>query len=109
MDVREFKIRPLLPTDKERWLEFREDYLPYDKATLPPDQTDLTWNRLHDPHFDRSGLVAAADPRVIRITYHLFRPPIWAVNDYCYLEDLFVGRVRAPAADGTTYKRGESH
>jgi len=98
--VREFKIRPLLPTDKERWLEFREDYLPYDKATLPPDQTDLTWNRLHDPDFNLSGLVAVADQGVIGITHYLFRPSSWAQNDYCYLEDLFVDQATRGAGAG---------
>jgi len=109
VNAREFEIRPLLLTDKERWMELWEGYLTYYEATLSPDQTELTWNRLHDPDFNMSGLVAVADQRVIGITHYLFRPSSWAQNDYCYLEDLFVGRVRAPAADSTPYKRGESH
>jgi GNAT superfamily N-acetyltransferase len=36
------------------------------------------------------GLVAEVDGVIVGITHYLFRPSTWAINDYCYLEDLFV-------------------
>lgn len=100
VNAREFEIRPLLLTDKERWSQLWEGYLTYYEATLSPDQTELTWNRLHDQHFNMSGLVAVADQKVIGITHYLFRPSSWAQNDYCYLEDLFVDQAIRGAGAG---------
>ena len=100
MKARKFEIRPLLLTDKERWLELWEGYLAYYEVTLSPDQTELTWNRLQDSHFNLFGLVAVADQQVIGITHYLFRPSSWALNDYCYLEDLFVDQTIRGAGAG---------
>jgi GNAT superfamily N-acetyltransferase len=30
------------------------------------------------------------DGKVVGFTHFLFRPSTWSINDYCYLEDLFV-------------------
>ena len=100
MNAPDLKIRPLQRADKERWLELWEGYLTYYEATLSPDQTEVTWSRLHDPLFNMSGLVAVADQRVIGITHYLFRPSSWALNDYCYLEDLYVEQATRGAGAG---------
>ena len=34
--------------------------------------------------------VAEVDGKVVGFTHFLFRPSTWSINDYCYLEDLFV-------------------
>ncbi len=83
-------IRPIESSDKARWLELWEGYLTFYETNLSSEQTELTWDRLIDPHFNLSGLVALADQRTIGIAHYLYRPSTWAVNGYCYLEDLFV-------------------
>jgi len=100
VNSRELDIRPLHHADKERWLELWEGYLTFYETTLSPEQTEVTWGRLHDPDFNMSGLVAVAGPRVIGITHYLFRPSSWALNDYCYLEDLFVDQSARGAGAG---------
>jgi GNAT superfamily N-acetyltransferase len=84
------KIREIEITDKDRWLELWSGYLIFYKASLPESQTDLTWQRLFDTNFNVNGLVAEINGKVVGFTHFLFRPSTWAINDYCYLEDLFV-------------------
>ena len=83
-------IRPIEVGDKERWHELWKGYLTFYESTLSPEITELTWQRLHDPLFNLNGLVAIHEGEVIGLAHFLFRPSSWAVNDYCYLEDLFV-------------------
>jgi GNAT superfamily N-acetyltransferase len=82
------KIREIEITDKDRWLELWSGYLVFYKASIPESQTDLTWRRLFDANLN--GLVAELDGRVVGFTHFLFRPSTWAINNYCYLEDLYV-------------------
>ena len=100
MDAKRVEVRPLLPTDKQRWLELWEGYLSFYESTISSEQTELTWSRLHDPLFNLNGLLAIADQKVIGITHYLFRPSSWAPNDYCYLEDLFVDQNTRGAGAG---------
>jgi GNAT superfamily N-acetyltransferase len=83
-------IRPIEVTDKERWLELWEGYLTFYETSLDPHITALTWERLNDPEFEMHGILAVVDGRVIGFAHFLYRPSTWAVNGYCYLEDLFV-------------------
>jgi len=95
-------IRPLEVEDKERWLELWQGYLTFYESALTAEQTELTWRRLHDPEFNLHGLVAVVDGKVIGLTHYLYRPSSWAVNDYCYLEDLFVDPTLRGAGAGRT-------
>jgi len=83
-------IRPIEVGDKERWLELWEGYLTFYETSLDPHITALTWERLNDPEFEMHGILAVVDGRVIGFAHFLYRPSTWAVNGYCYLEDLFV-------------------
>jgi GNAT superfamily N-acetyltransferase len=84
------EVRAIAHDDRSRWLELWEGYLSFYESALTPEQTELTWRRLHDPHFNLNGLVAVVDSKVIGLAHYLFRPSTWATEDYCYLEDLFV-------------------
>ena len=81
-------IRPLLSTDKERWLDLYKQYIIFYKSTLPDEQYELTWQRLNSD-FNINGLVAELDGQVVGLAHYIFRPSTWAENDFCYLEDLF--------------------
>ena len=85
LNIREIEI-----TDKVRWLELWSSYLVFYKASLPESQTNLTWQRLFEANFNVNGLIAELDGKVVGFTHFLFRPSTWAINDYCYLEDLYV-------------------
>jgi ribosomal protein S18 acetylase RimI-like enzyme len=86
----EISVREIAPSDRERWLELWSGYLTFYKTVLTPEQTALTWARINDPQFNLFGLVAISEGSVIGFAHYLFQPSSWSVNDYCYLEDLFV-------------------
>ena len=89
-------VRKLEVADKERWLELFKAYIVFYESELSDEQFELTWNRIHSD-FNMNGLVAEQDGKIIGIAHYIFRPSTWAVNDFCYLEDLFV----EPAVRGT--------
>ena len=86
----EVVVRPVALSDKERWLELWAGYLTFYEAALTAEQTELTWQRLHDDSFNLNGLVAEIGGKVIGIAHYLFHPSSWSEKGYCYLEDLFV-------------------
>ncbi len=77
-----------------------EGYLTFYESSLTPEQSELTWQRLHDDSFNLNGLVALVDGKVIGFAHFLYRPSSWAENDYCYLEDLFVDETVRGAGAG---------
>jgi len=89
-------VRKLEVADKERWLELFKAYIVFYESELSNEQFELTWNRIHSD-FNMNGLVAEQDGKIIGIAHYIFRPSTWAVEDFCYLEDLFVD----PAVRGT--------
>ena len=93
-------IRHIELADKSRWLELWEGYLTFYESSLTPEQSELTWQRLHDDSFNLNGLVALVDGKVIGFAHFLYRPSSWAENDYCYLEDLFVDETVRGAGAG---------
>ena len=83
------KIRPITAADKEIWLKLFKDYIIFYKSQLSDEQYELTWQRLNSG-FNINGLLAELDCKVVGFTHYIFRPSTWAVEDFCYLEDLFV-------------------
>ncbi len=82
-------IRKVELDDKERWLELFKAYIVFYESELTEDQFELTWQRIHSD-FNMYGLVAVSDGQIVGLAHYLFRPSTWAVEDFCYLEDLFV-------------------
>ena len=89
-------VRAVTQDDKARWLELFKAYIVFYESALSAEQFELTWSRIHSD-FNMYGLVAEQNGRIIGIAHYLYRPSTWAVQDFCYLEDLFVD----PAARGT--------
>ena len=56
---------------------------------LSDEQLELTWQRIHSD-FNIKGLIAEKDGQVVGIAHYIFRPSTWEVEDFCYLEDLYV-------------------
>jgi GNAT superfamily N-acetyltransferase len=89
-------VRGVTKEDKDRWLELFKAYIVFYESELSAEQFELTWRRIHSD-FNMYGLVAEQDGKIIGIAHYIFRPSTWAVNDFCYLEDLFVD----PSVRGT--------
>lgn len=82
-------IRALEPADRQAWDPLWQGYLTFYKSTMPPEITNKTWERLLDPAEPVHGLVAVLDGEIVGITHYLFHRSTWAMEGYCYLEDLF--------------------
>lgn len=83
------KVRPIVQADKVRWLELFKEYIVFYKSKLSDEQFELTWNRINS-EFNINGLVAEKNGQIVGFTHYIFRPSTWAVEDFCYLEDLYV-------------------
>jgi GNAT superfamily N-acetyltransferase len=82
-------IRPITVNDKSRWLELFKEYIVFYKSKVSDDQLELTWQRIHSD-FNINGLLAEKDGEVVGLAHYIFRPSTWEVEDFCYLEDLYV-------------------
>lgn len=82
-------IRPITESDKTRWLELFKEYIVFYKSSLSNEQFELTWQRINS-EFNIKGLVAEVDNKIVGFTHYIWRPSTWEVEDFCYLEDLYV-------------------
>jgi len=82
-------IRSLRAEDKDAWRRLWSQYLDYYKTDLPEAVTGQLFRRLLDDggHF---GFVAERDGEIIGFVHGLPHASTWSIDDYCYLEDLFV-------------------
>jgi GNAT superfamily N-acetyltransferase len=82
-------IRPIEESDYVRWLELFKQYIEFYKSNLSDEQYELTWQRINSD-FNMHGLLAEVDGQIVGLTHYIFRPDTWEMEDFCYLEDLYV-------------------
>jgi GNAT superfamily N-acetyltransferase len=98
-------IRPLRLADRAQWQKLWEGYLRFYRQRLPDAVTAATFARLVDERQQPHGLVAACDGELVGFAHYLFHRSTWAVQEICYLEDLFVN----PATRGQGVGRALIH
>ncbi|HSZ05956.1 MAG TPA: GNAT family N-acetyltransferase [Solirubrobacteraceae bacterium] len=90
-------IRELRREDYDGWMELWSGYLRFYRAEIGEQVTRTTFARLCDSTDGMFGLVAVADDgQLVGFAHSIVHPSTWALEGYCYLEDLFV----APTARG---------
>ena len=100
-------IRPIVESDYVRWLELFKQYIEFYKSHLSDEQYELTWQRINSD-FNMHGLLAEVDGQIIGLAHYIFRPDTWEIEDFCYLEDLYVDRkVRGVGVGGALIKAVE--
>jgi GNAT superfamily N-acetyltransferase len=82
-------IRPLTQSDRTAWQLLWTGYLTFYKTSLPPEQFDLTWSRLHDDNEPMHVLGAFEGETPLGIVHFIFHRSCWTAGSYCYLQDLF--------------------
>jgi GNAT superfamily N-acetyltransferase len=92
----EVTIRTLQPADRAEWEPLWQGYQTFYKVSLPPEVTESTWQRFHDPAEPIFALGATLDGRLVGIVHYLFHRSSWMIGPTCYLQDLF----SAPEARG---------
>lgn len=111
-------IRPLAASDRRAWDGLWAGYLAFYETSLAPDVTEATWARLTAPEGDVRGLVAEGEGgELLGFAHTLIHPSTWALQNYCYLEDLFVseaargqgvGRALIAAVEGVARQAGST-
>jgi GNAT superfamily N-acetyltransferase len=86
-------IRELRREDHDGWIELWSGYLSFYREELTEEVTSATFARLCDASDGMFALVALDERgQPIGFAHSLVHPSTWALNGYCYLEDLFVAR-----------------
>ncbi|HWQ11958.1 MAG TPA: GNAT family N-acetyltransferase [Roseiflexaceae bacterium] len=89
-------VRPLTSADRAAWEPLWAGYQAFYQVQIPPETTDATWRRFHDPQAPLYALGAFRDGQLVGIVHYLFHLSTWTTGPYCYLQDLFT----APEARG---------
>ena len=84
-------VRPLRQSDRAAWEPLWAAYQRFYEVAIPPETTDLTWNRFHDASEPIHAL-GAFDPtdRLVGIVHSIFHRSTWLPQWTCYLQDLYV-------------------
>ncbi|HVY84474.1 MAG TPA: GNAT family N-acetyltransferase [Caulobacterales bacterium] len=77
-------------SDRPDWEELWARYCEFYNQHLDPVVIETTWARLHDPAEPMFALVAEHAGILVGLVQCVLHRGTWAVNNICYLEDLFV-------------------
>lgn len=83
-------IRPVGADERAAWEPLWAGYQAFYKVVLPPEVSDVTWRRFHDPAEPMFLLGAYVDGKLLGIVQSILHRSTWSIGGYCYLQDLFV-------------------
>ena len=92
--VEEIVVRPFTVADHDAWLPLWRGYQEFYEVDIPPETSRVTWQRILDPAEPMGGALAVGGDGAIGIVHWIFHRSCWTVENYCYLQDLFVARER---------------
>jgi GNAT superfamily N-acetyltransferase len=85
------ELRPLAAHDFEKWLPLWQRYLVFYKTSVPDDVSRVTFARLTNGAEPMGGFIVADDKsNAAGFVHWITHRSCWTVNDYCYLQDLYV-------------------
>jgi GNAT superfamily N-acetyltransferase len=84
------QIRPVGAADQAAWLPLWQAYQRFYQAEIPAATSAVTWQRFLDPAEPMHAALAWRDGEAIGLVHWIFHRSCWTVDDYCYLQDLFV-------------------
>jgi GNAT superfamily N-acetyltransferase len=94
-------IRPLQASDRAAWQDLWRSYLEFYESSVADEVTETTWRRMLVEGEDPSGFCAVDEKgELIGIVHYLFHRSCWSVDEYCYLQDLFVAPDQRRAGAG---------
>jgi GNAT superfamily N-acetyltransferase len=84
------EIRPITTADEAEWRRLWTAYLAFYETVLPEEVYRSTFARLTGEGANEfSGLLAVLDGKPVGLTHYLFHRTCWAVDNTCYLQDLY--------------------
>lgn len=83
-------IRPVTAADQAEWRRLWQAYLTFYESERPESVYASTFARLlSGQRGEYQGLLALVDGKPVGLAHYLFHRTCWAVEDTCYLQDLF--------------------
>lgn len=96
------EIRAVDQDDFDRWLPLWLGYQRFYEVEIPQSAGLKTWARFLDPFEPVHAALAFVDGRASGLVQWIYHRSTWTIEDYCYLQDLFV----ADNARGSGVGRG---
>ena len=86
----EILVIPVQEDDYLQWLPMWIKYQQFYEVQLSEETTLETWRRFFNPDQAIHCAVARQGATLLGFVHYVFHGSTWSVNDFCYLEDLFV-------------------
>tara|TARA_R110002096_G_scaffold416576_3_gene619590 strand:- start:34916 stop:35359 length:444 start_codon:yes stop_codon:yes gene_type:complete len=83
------EIRPIGEGEYDDWYPLWQGYLTFYEASLPDEIAENNWRRFHDENEPIVALGAYVDGKLVGFVHYIFHRTNWALNDTCYLQDLY--------------------
>lgn len=84
-------IRPVTKNDFNEWLQLWKGYQVFYKAAISDEITKTTFDRFQDAQEPVYCLVIEnQEKQLIGLVHYIFHRSTWTIENYCYLQDLFV-------------------
>ncbi|SDB91799.1 GNAT family N-acetyltransferase [Paraburkholderia lycopersici] len=83
-------IRDVTPADRDAWFRLWAAYNAFYEASVAPQVSERTWQRMLDENAPLFGRVAEVEGRVVGFCLCVLHEGTWVETPICYLEDLFV-------------------
>jgi GNAT superfamily N-acetyltransferase len=83
-------IRAVDVNDFDMWLLLWKGYQRFYKVDIPEGVTLETWKRFLDPTAPMHAALAIAHGQALGLAHLVYHRSTWTLEDYCYLQDLFV-------------------
>ncbi|VTX93455.1 GNAT family N-acetyltransferase [Acinetobacter ursingii] len=84
-------IRPVTKNDFNEWLQLWKGYQVFYKATISDEITKTTFDRFQDAREPVYCLVIEnQEKQLVGLVHYIFHRSTWTIENYCYLQDLFV-------------------
>lgn len=83
-------VVPVQEVDYNQWLVYWLQYQQFYQVELPKETTAETWQRFFATDKPIYCAVAKQGQALLGFVHYVFHDSTWSINDFCYLEDLFV-------------------
>ncbi|WOE31742.1 MULTISPECIES: GNAT family N-acetyltransferase [unclassified Acinetobacter] len=84
------QVIPVQQQDYAQWLDYWRAYQEFYQVCLSDDVTQMTWQRFFDETVPIYAAVIKQHERILGFVHYVIHRSTWAIENFCYLEDLYV-------------------
>lgn len=83
------EVKTISETEYDDWYPLWQGYLTFYETGLPDEITENNWRRFFDDSEPVGAFGAYVDGDLVGFVHYIYHRTNWAINDICYLQDLF--------------------